>query len=209
MSIIIIIIVLFIIITAWLLIAFATNVEMILTGRALSGFCVGIASLSLPVYLGETIQPEVRGTLGLLPTAFGNIGILMCFVAGMYLDWMKLAFLGATLPVPFMLLMLIIPETPRWYISKGKTKKARRSLQWLRGKNADVNEELTAVEKTHIDSERDASQGALLELITGSNVKPLLISLGLMFFQQMSGINAVIFYTVKIFKVTNTTFYFN
>lgn len=61
-------------IISWLLIALANNVIMVLAGRALSGFCVGIASLALPVYLGETVQPEVRGTLGLLPTAFGNIG---------------------------------------------------------------------------------------------------------------------------------------
>lgn len=61
-------------IVSWLLIACAQNIWMVLAGRALSGFCVGIASLSLPVYLGETVQPEVRGTLGLLPTAFGNIG---------------------------------------------------------------------------------------------------------------------------------------
>jgi facilitated trehalose transporter len=63
-------------ILAWVLIGFAYDVSMILIGRALSGFCVGVASLSLPVYLGETIQPEVRGSLGLLPTAFGNIGTL-------------------------------------------------------------------------------------------------------------------------------------
>lgn len=61
-------------ILAWLLIACGVNVFMIIAGRALTGFCVGVASLALPVYLGETIQPEVRGTLGLLPTAFGNIG---------------------------------------------------------------------------------------------------------------------------------------
>lgn len=61
-------------IISWLLIACAVEVWMVLAGRALSGFCVGVASLSLPVYLGETVQPEVRGTLGLLPTAFGNIG---------------------------------------------------------------------------------------------------------------------------------------
>lgn len=62
-------------IISWLLIACATSIGMVLAGRAISGFCVGIASLSLPVYLGETLQPEVRGTLGLLPTAFGNIGM--------------------------------------------------------------------------------------------------------------------------------------
>lgn len=61
-------------IVSWLLIACAVNVWMVLAGRAMSGFCIGVASLSLPVYLGETVQPEVRGTLGLLPTAFGNIG---------------------------------------------------------------------------------------------------------------------------------------
>lgn len=59
---------------SWLLIGCAANVYMVLAGRALSGFCIGIASLALPVYLGETVQPEVRGTLGLLPTAFGNTG---------------------------------------------------------------------------------------------------------------------------------------
>lgn len=61
-------------IAAWLLIALAQNVAMVLVGRALCGFSVGVASLSLPVYLGETIQTEVRGTLGLMPTAFGNAG---------------------------------------------------------------------------------------------------------------------------------------
>lgn len=59
---------------SWLIIACSVNVGMVIGGRFLSGFCVGVASLALPVYLGETIQPEVRGTLGLLPTAFGNTG---------------------------------------------------------------------------------------------------------------------------------------
>lgn len=59
---------------AWLLIALAEDVTLVLVGRALCGFSVGVTSLSLPVYLGETIQTEVRGTLGLMPTAFGNAG---------------------------------------------------------------------------------------------------------------------------------------
>lgn len=145
------------------------------------------------MYLGETVQPEVRGTLGLLPTAFGNIGILICFVVGKYLNWSELAFLGAALPVPFLLLMLLIPETPRWFVSRGREERARRALQWLRGKNADVEPELKGIVKSHCEAERHASQNALFELMKRSNLKPLLISLGLMFFQQLSGINAVIF----------------
>ncbi|XP_076280288.1 trehalose transporter 1 isoform X2 [Lasioglossum baleicum] len=187
-------------IAAWLMIALSSNFAMVLVGRALCGFCVGIASLSLPVYLGETLQPEVRGTLGLLPTALGNTGILLCFVAGMYINWRYLALLGACIPIPFMVLMFMIPETPRWYISKGKTKSARKSLQWLRGRETDITQELTEVEKLHVDSERSASQSAFMELFKKNNLKPFMISLGLMFFQQFSGINAVVFYTVQIFE---------
>lgn len=58
-------------IPAWLLIALAKHVYMIYIARAIVGFCVGVASLALPVYLAETVQPEVRGTLGLLPTTIG------------------------------------------------------------------------------------------------------------------------------------------
>ncbi|XP_006624016.1 facilitated trehalose transporter Tret1 isoform X2 [Apis dorsata] len=189
----------------WLFIALATNVAMILVGRSICGFCVGIASLSLPVYLGESIQPEVRGSLGLLPTVFGNSGILMCFTAGMYLAWRNLALLGACIPIIFLILMFLIPETPRWYISKGKIKEARKSLQWLRGKTADISEELDSIQKMHIESERIATEGAFIELFRKNHIKPVFISLGLMFFQQFSGINAVIFYTVQIFKDAGST----
>ncbi|XP_058125935.1 facilitated trehalose transporter Tret1 [Anopheles ziemanni] len=191
-------------IIAWLLIACASHITMVLVGRALSGLCVGIASLSLPVYLGETVQPEVRGTLGLLPTAFGNIGILLCFVAGNYLEWSGLAFLGATLPIPFLLLMFLIPETPRWYVSRNREDRARKALQWLRGRKADVEPELKGISKSHQEAIRHASNNAILDLLKKANLKPLSISLGLMFFQQMSGINAVIFYTVTIFKAAES-----
>jgi hypothetical protein len=49
---------------------------MLYAGRVIAGFCVGIVSLCFPVYLGETLQPEVRGMLGLLPTTLGNVGKL-------------------------------------------------------------------------------------------------------------------------------------
>lgn len=118
----------------WMLIATAYNVAMIFVGRVFCGVCVGIVSLAFPVYLGETIQPEIRGALGLLPTAFGNTGILLAFFVGTYLDWSKLAYFGAALPVPFFLLMILTPETPRWFVAKGRVEDARRALQWLRGK---------------------------------------------------------------------------
>lgn len=122
----------------------------------------------------------------------------------MYLTWRSLALLGAIFPIPFLILMYLIPETPRYYISKGKTEMAHKSLQWLRDKNADITEELSNIEQIHqeaLEAERANAQSTISLLMKKGHLKPLLISLGLMFFQQMSGINAVIFYTVQIFLV--------
>ncbi|XP_041974758.1 facilitated trehalose transporter Tret1-like [Aricia agestis] len=186
----------------WMLIATAKVVHLVLAGRAICGLCVGIGSLAFPVYLGETIQPEVRGTLGLFPTAIGNIGILLCYLAGKYLDWSELAYLGAALPIPFMLMMFVIPETPRWYLSRGRTEEARRALQWLRGRNAKIDNEMRDIALCNAESEKLTS---VRELFQMTYLKSILICLGLMAFQQLSGINAVIFYTVKIFAMSGSS----
>lgn len=185
----------------WIFIATARTVHLVFTGRAICGLCVGIGSLAFPVYLGETIQPEVRGTLGLFPTAIGNIGILLCYVAGKYLDWSQLAYLGASLPIPFLLLMFMIPETPRWYISRGRHEEARKALQWLRGSKAKIDNEMRDIALSDAEIENDCS---IREMLSMKYMKAILISLGLMLFQQLSGINAVIFYTVTIFQMSGS-----
>ncbi|XP_049877868.1 facilitated trehalose transporter Tret1-like [Pectinophora gossypiella] len=183
----------------WVLIASASNVMMVFAGRVFCGICVGIGSLSFPVYLGETLQPEVRGALGLLPTAFGNTGILLVFFLGTYLDWTHLAYFGACLSVPFVLLMLFAPETPRWYVTKGRPEDAAKALQWLRGKQYNIEKEMRDLTKSQTES--DLKGGNVFNTLFSKKYAPaVLISLGLMLFQQLSGINAVIFYAAKIFK---------
>lgn len=121
------------------------------------------------------------------------------------MNWSQLAFLGGTLPVPFLISMVLIPETPRWFVSKGKQERARKALQWLRGKMADVEPELKGLVKTHTEAEKRATNNDLAQLFKKHNLKPLSISLGLMLFQQFSGINAVIFYAEKIFIFAGST----
>lgn len=128
------------------------------------------------------------------------LGILISYGAGIILNWSGLAFLGSSLAIPFMVSMLLIPETPRWYVSRGRDEHARKALQWLRGKQADIEPEIKGIIKTHNEAERHASSSGMRQLMKKCNLKPLSISLGLMFFQQLSGINAVIFYAVEIFK---------
>jgi len=179
---------------------------MIYVSRAIGGICVGIASLSLPVYLAEAVQPEMRGVLGLLPTTIGNAGILIIYVAGTYMDWRYLSMLCAVLSVPFLVCMLLIPETPRWFIAAGKDRAAEKSLQWLRGTGADIQPELTEIQNTHIQSRKENSASLKVsDFKKKAYYKPTLVSLGLMFLQQMCGINPVIFYTVFIFQVAGSS----
>lgn len=187
----------------WILIATAKIIHLVLAGRVICGLCVGIGSLAFPVYLGEAIEPEVRGTLGLFPTVIGNTGILICYLAGKYLDWSQLAYLGACLPIPFFILILMIPETPQWYISRGRTEEARKALQWLRGKNTKIDNEMRDIALSGVATENNES--SITELFSRKYMKSILISLGLMTFQQLSGINAVIFYTVQIFKLSRSS----
>lgn len=191
---------------AWALIAVASNVEFLYAGRAICGFCVGVTSLCLPVYMGETIQPEVRGMLGLISTTLGNIGILAVFVGGKFLDWRMLAALGAVLCAPYFACTFFTPETPHWYLSKGRRKDAKEALLWLRGGKdaADVDDELRAAEACVGGSDaakgRAEGEDGVRALFKREYLRPVGIALGLMLFQQFSGINAVIFYTVKIFQ---------
>ncbi|CAH0562563.1 unnamed protein product [Brassicogethes aeneus] len=189
--------------TAWTITYLAQNEFYLYISRTMIGTSVGIASLTLPVYLAETIQPEVRGTLGLLPTAFGNIGILVCYLFGTIYQWQELALVGIILSVPFMVLFIwLIPETPRWFISKGELDKSRNALKWLRGSEANIDKEFNELAENQKQSEENFN---MKDLFTRNNVKLLFIVLGLMFFQQMSGINAVIFYTTKIFEAAGSS----
>jgi facilitated trehalose transporter len=85
----------------------------------------------------------------------------------------------------------------------GKPKAAKKALQWLRGPEFDIGAEYSEIERSHASTKKESPR--LGELLSRSYAKPLAISVGLMFFQQMSGINAVIFYTVSIFRMAGSS----
>lgn len=157
-------------------------------------------SLAIPIYIGETIHRSVRGTLGLLPAVFDNFAIFLCYLLGTYLNGEKLAWIGCAICLPFIALVFIIPESPIWHITKGNEEKAIESLQWLRGNEVNVESELQDMILSFAAAQRRSSTKQIVNLTKLDNLKPLFMSLGLMFFQQFGGINAVIFYTESIFR---------
>ena len=86
----------------------------------------------------------------------------------------------------------------RYLIAQDKGLEARFSLQWLRGPDYDITIELSSMETMAIMSRKNKLN--INELFSTAYLKPFIVSSGLMLFQQLSGINAVMFYSVSIFK---------
>ncbi|XP_034477654.1 facilitated trehalose transporter Tret1-2 homolog [Drosophila innubila] len=190
-------------IVSWLVIASASSVVTVFIGRFLTGFAVGVASISLPVYVGEAVHPLIRGTLGLMITLLCNFGVLVCFIFGSFTNWSQLAYISAALCLPFLILMLIVPESPRWHLTKGKIEQAEKALTWLRRKNAKIDEELREMSQAQ-NNEPEESNG-FKTMFQKKYLRPVCIQLALMFIQNICGINAVMFYTVMIFNMSGST----
>lgn len=92
-----------------------------------------------------------------------------------------------------------MPETPQYFIAKGQKEKAISSLQFLRGKTREgVQDEIAIIQKTVEDSMKNKS--SFMDVFKNkASAKALVISAGLLSFQQLSGINAVLFYSTSIF----------
>lgn len=187
-------------IIAYLMIAFTDRVSLIIVGRFLGGLCIGVNSTAIPVFLGEILDANIRGTLGIFPTAMGNGGILIALLAGKYLGWRELAIMGALLPLGYIFLMMTISESPRYYASKNRLQDARDALQWYRGSNVDITAEYNEMLLLSRPEELNPEKGIFKEFLKPNNFRPVLIILILMTIQQFSGINAIIAFIVPIFE---------
>ena len=184
-------------IIGWLIIGSATSVSALYVGRLFGGVAFGMVIACVPMYIAEISTKELRGTLGAGFQLFITIGILIVYVLGMYCDWRRLALLGIVFPVCGVVAMLRMPEAPRWLISTNCRKDAVKGLAWLRDTDIhSVEDEVRDIEEGIDPSEKmSLSDFSRRELF-----QPLRISAGLMIFQQLSGINVVMFYTVAIFQ---------
>ncbi|XP_070534231.1 solute carrier family 2, facilitated glucose transporter member 8-like isoform X2 [Ptychodera flava] len=182
----------------WLAISLSHGIfELLILGRILTGFATGMVSLVVPVYLAEISTAARRGLLGACFQVAVTMGILLAYLMGYAgLNYIWLALIGAIIPSLMVVLMAFMPETPRYLLSKNRRNDALVTLSYLRGTGVDVDDECCEIE-SNLDQQEQMS---LSEFLRPSLYKPLLISLMLMVFQQFSGINAVMFYTVDIFS---------
>lgn len=190
----------------------------LLFGRIWTGFCVGVLSPTAPIYLSEISAPKYRGFFLASITFDVALGILATHFLALYCTWNVNAIVCGFLPFIAYIASAFVPESPSWLIKKNCIHEAFLAYSWLRGcDDAAIKEFETMVDaqikcsaqNTDEHNETGSSSSNhhrhpidhLRQLMTQKSFNIPLIILSVYFATlQLSGINAVIFYTVNILK---------
>ena len=180
--------------------AAATSPAVLIVGRIVVGLGIGLASASVPVYISEVSPANARGWQVSLFQLAITVGILVAYIVDYAFaaiqGWRWMFGLAVVPAAIFGLGMLFLPESPRWLARRGHHDKARAMLMRIRG-TSDVSAELQEIEGslTHANE-----RGQLSDLLAPSIRPALLVGIGLAIFQQVTGINTVIYYAPLIIQ---------
>ncbi|BAU01628.1 Plastidic glucose transporter [Vigna angularis] len=182
--------------------ATAQSVQPMIIGRLLAGVGIGVTSAIVPLYISEISPTEVRGALGSVNQLFICIGILLALVAGLPLAgnplWWRTMFGIAVVPSVLLALgMAISPESPRWLFQQGKLAEAEKAIKTLYGKERVATVMLDLSTASQGSSEPEAGW---FDLFSSRYWKVVSVGAALFLFQQLAGINAVVYYSTSVFR---------
>ncbi|KAM3863919.1 solute carrier family 2, facilitated glucose transporter member 6 [Diretmus argenteus] len=180
----------------YMLLGGAVNRWMLHVGRFLTGIAGGMTAASIPVYISEISHPAVRGALGSCPQITAVFGALVLYALGLVLPWRWLAVAGEVPAVLMVVLLVLMPCSPRRLLSLGRQQEAETALRWLRGKHYHTHIELSAIQHS-INSKGKVTWS---ELVTPIYYRPIIISVMMRFLQQMTGITPILVYLESIFS---------
>jgi sugar porter (SP) family MFS transporter len=177
----------------------APSAVILVGGRFVIGAGVGIAAVSAPLYAAELAPAQLRGRFVSAYQLAITIGIFLAYLVNAGLsasaNWRLMLGLAAVPGLALFVIALIAPESPRWLMSRNRQADAAKETSKVQP-GADVAAELKAIEAAIQQDAHTASWG---EIFSAKWRRPLLIALGLAIFQQITGINAIIYYANQIF----------
>ncbi|XP_010912097.1 sugar transporter ERD6-like 5 isoform X1 [Elaeis guineensis] len=185
-------------IVGWLSIFLTKELWWLDLGRLLIGFGIGLLSYVVPVYIAEITPKNIRGGFGSVNQLMICCGVSLAFLLGAALTWRPLAVIGIIPCLLQLLGLLFIPESPRWLAKVGHHDKFEAALQSLRGKDTDISQEAEEI-KEFTESLQSLPQARMLDLFQKKYLHSVIVGVGLMVFQQFTGVNAVCFYASQIF----------
>jgi SP family arabinose:H+ symporter-like MFS transporter len=185
--------------------ALAPNVTVFIVARVIGGLGIGISTVVAPMYIAEIAPPKYRGRLAGMFQFNIVFGILVAFVSNALLSgigesaWRWMLGVAAFPSLLYAVFCFGLPESPRWLLSrKGDRESALQVLQRIEPEAS----------KTEIDTEADqimaasAAEGSSGHFWTRRLRKPILLAILIAFFNQLSGINAILYFAPRIFELT-------
>ncbi|HEX4791974.1 MAG TPA: sugar porter family MFS transporter [Actinospica sp.] len=181
-----------------LLAAFAPNLPVLLAARFVIGLAVGTSSMVVPLYIGEMAPARVRGGLVSLNQLAITVGILAAYLVDYALsgsgNW-RLMFGLAAIPAAVLFIgMLFQRESPHWLIGQGRGEEAHRILERLRGSDDDIDAEVEEVRRL------GRRKSGYRELLSPKIRPALFVGIALAVFQQITGVNTVIYYAPTLLQ---------
>jgi MFS transporter, SP family, xylose:H+ symportor len=173
--------------------------------RFVGGIAVGGASVVSPMYIAEISPAYFRGRLVAVTQFNVVLGALLAYlsnyiISNLHLGETECRWMFGVMAVPsiaFFLMLFLTPQSPRWLLAKGHTDEARQVLQMCGTDGGSVAEEIR-----EIQASLDVTYPALQEpLFCRKYMKPISLAVAIAAFNQLSGINAVVYYMPHIFKM--------
>ncbi|KAB8849530.1 hypothetical protein FH972_026773 [Carpinus fangiana] len=199
-----------------LLMGFAPSFSFLMAGRLVAGIGVGYSLMIAPVYVAELSPDLTRGFLTALPEVFINVGILLGYIANYtlsglppHINWRLMLGLAAFPAIAVAVGVLAMPESPRWLVMKGRLGEAKQVLIHVSETKEEAEGRLADMVKDASFSGHGASssnwhgQGVWKELLLRPSrpVRRILIAaIGVNFFMQASGNDAVVYYSPEVFR---------
>jgi MFS transporter, SP family, galactose:H+ symporter len=180
--------------------AAAQSPQMLIIGRIVVGLGIGLSSSTVPVYISEVAPADARGWQVSLFQLAITVGILLAYLVDYAFaksqGWRWMLGLAVVPAAIFGSGMAFLPESPRWLLRRGNRDSAKATLIRVRG-TSDVDREMGEIEQSLAQADETSSLSALMAPSVRS---ALVVGIGLAIFQQVTGINTVIYYAPVILQ---------
>jgi MFS transporter, SP family, xylose:H+ symportor len=185
--------------------AFAWNLQAFMCFRFLGGLAVGGASVVAPVYMAELSPAPYRGRLVTITQLNIVAGILLAYLSNYLIGRMQLGedearWMFGVMALPsalFLLLLFLTPQSPRWLIGRGRLQEARDVLQRCGTDSGSIDGEIAAIQQSFASVRHPVRE----PFFQRKYAKPITLAITMAAFNQLSGINAVLYYSGAIFKM--------
>ncbi|WP_342628379.1 sugar porter family MFS transporter [Nguyenibacter vanlangensis] len=184
--------------------ALAPSISVLIAGRVLLGLAVGIAAFAAPLYISEITVEAVRGAMVSFYQLMVTLGIFLAYVTDSLLSygahWRWMLGLMAVPAALFCLGCAVLPDSPRWLMMRGDSKRARQVMLHLRRDPTEADAEIRDIAQ---ELRKPGGNGGALFWTNANFRRSVMLGVALQIMQQLTGINVLMYYAPKIFQAAH------